>query len=202
VQNYLSWEELDEEQPILAGNVEEAGGVQSQLAVLMRERAGLEEHMLRLLGKAPQRPDEAREQARFPMPIHTPESRMEDRRIARENERARAAARRALEAARIRAEEERQHHQRKRDREREVIQQQIIQYADSLRKVERQQERARASLAEELIRNRWAEQREAARRARDEARRQEWILFEQRSVQGRETAMERYRARRDDDAEF
>src|SRR6185503_17654315 len=107
VQTYLGWEELDEQQqaPVAASD---AGDVTSRLAVLMRERARLEEHMLRLLGKAPKRADEAREEARFPMPIHTAESRMEDRRVAREQERARAAARRALEAARIKAEEERE----------------------------------------------------------------------------------------------
>ena len=85
----MGWEELDDEPEALRRR---AAATNEQLAALMRERARLESEHKRLLGSEPPSDEEMREQARFPMPIHTAESRMEDRALAREKERARAAA--------------------------------------------------------------------------------------------------------------
>jgi hypothetical protein len=199
---YLSWEELEQDDLPVSDGLVDNDAVTAQLASLLRQRARLEEDMLRLLGKAPAHPDEARERALFPMPVHTPESRMEDRRIARENERAHAAERRALEAARIKAQEDREHLQRKRDLEREAIQQQVLRTAEQNRKEQRQQHAARESLAAQLVFQRWTLQRTAARRARDASRRQEWLFFEQHAELCRESAAERSRMRRDELAEL
>src|SRR6478735_11123347 len=95
---YMGWDELEEpEAPAVALLDNE------RLATLLTERTRLESELNRLLGREPPSDEDKREQARFPMPIHTPESRMEDRRRAREEQRARAAAKRALERARLQA---------------------------------------------------------------------------------------------------
>src|SRR4051812_24471126 len=98
---YIGWDELDEPEAAAV-----AVPSNDRLAKLLVERARLERELNRLLGREPSSDDEKRENARFPMPIHTAESRMEDRRIALEEQRARAAAKRALERARLQALEE------------------------------------------------------------------------------------------------
>src|SRR3954451_20069916 len=99
---YISWDELDEPE---ASPQVTAGAVPNneRLTKLLTERARLERELNRLLGREPPSGDQKREHARFPMPIHTAESRMEDRRRALEEQRARAAAKRALENARLQA---------------------------------------------------------------------------------------------------
>lgn len=189
MQKYVSWEELDEvgtepapEGPTLPVNDE-------RIAALMAERAKLERRMLELLGKAEPSPDQERDALRFPMPIHTAESRLEDRRIAREQERAAAAARRALERARIRAREEREREQAKREHERARLAAEAARRAEQQRRAERQQESAREQLAREVILRRWAELRSSALRNRERSHYRDFAVFELRNERNRERAL-------------
>lgn len=190
---YLSWEELDESQAASPPLDDAAEALSPELRALMEERAKLEQKFLRLIGKAPPDPQDAREKARFPMPIHTVESRLADRQRAREEERARAAARRALEAAKLRADEERERAARRRDQDRLTFQQRLLAEAEARRKRELGEQRAREALAAELVRQRWGEQRAEAVRDREERKRREWNDFEERYTRSHLRAAERRR---------
>ena len=120
----------------------------------------------------------------------------------REEERAAAAARRALEATRIAAEDARRRSEQQKDLERAMIQRRALELAEARLAKERHEDRARRMLADELIHLRWDDQRAAARRATAEARRQEWARFEQQAERNRVAASDRYHARRRDDAAF
>lgn len=172
---YISWDELDEPEA-------SAGAVPNneRLAKLIAERARLERELNRLLGREPSSEDEKRENARFPMPIHTAESRMEDRRLALEEQRARAAAKRALERAQMQARDEARRIDQKRQQERAAIQRDALQRAEARRRRESLEAAERARRVAEGIQERWVTQRRAALRAREAARRAEWTLFDQR----------------------
>src|SRR5580765_5722788 len=127
---YVSWDEFDEPEASPQGT---AGAVANneRLTELLTERARLEGELNRLLGREPSSDDEKRENARFPMPIHTAESRMEDRRRALAEQRARAAAKRALENARLQARDEVRRVDEKRLQERAAIQRDTLQRAEA-----------------------------------------------------------------------
>jgi hypothetical protein len=192
---YISWDELDE--PETSPQVT-AGAVPNneRLTKLLTERARLERELNRLLGREPPSEDEKRENARFPMPIHTAKSRMEDRRLALEEQRARAAAKRALENARLHALDEARRVDQKRLQERAAIQRDMLQRAEARRRQDSLEAAERARRLAEGIQERWATQRRAALRAREAARRAEWTLFDQRSERHRELAAAVSHARR------
>jgi len=159
---YVGWEELEQDAGPEASGAAERGELpadelaqhEARLAELMAERTKLEQRLLKLLGKAPPDADERRENARFPMPIHTAESRMEDRRLAREEERARAAARRALERMRLRAGDERERAEVKRDQERAAIQLVVLQENENRQREARRQDWMRALRVQDAIQER------------------------------------------------
>lgn len=180
---YISWDELDEPEASVGATPNN-----ERLAKLLAERARLECDLNRLLGREPASEDETRENARFPMPIHTAESRMEDRRLALEELRARAAAKRALEHARLQALDEARHVDRKRLQERAAIQRDALQQAEARRRQNSLEAAERARRLADGIQERWVAQRRAALKAREAARRAEWTLFEQRCERFRELA--------------
>ena len=213
---YLGWEELEEAAGATAEPATDAAGVPSdladptsdaaqqheaRLATLMADRARLEHRLLKLLGKAPPDADERRENARFPMPIHTAESRMEDRRIAREEERARAAARRALERTRLRAADEQERAETKRDQERAVIQAIALHETENRRRQERTADWLRGLRVQTAIQEHWAEQRWTALLARTAARRQELAAFDEHTIRRTSRALERLTVRQRQDDE-
>ena len=188
---YIGWDELDEQEAsanAVANN--------ERLAKLLTERARLERELNRLLGREPSSEDEKRENARFPMPIHTPESRMEDRRRALEEQRARAAAKRALERAQLQAHEEARRADQKRLQERAAIQRDALQRAEGRRRQDSLEAAERARRLADGIHERWAAQRRAALKAKEDARRAEWTLFDHRSARFRELAAAKTDARR------
>ena len=206
---YLGWEELEEAGGATAEPAPDAAEPapdaaqqhESRLAALMAERARLEQRLLKLLGKAPPDADERRENARFPMPIHTAESRMEDRRIAREEERARAAARRALERTRLRAADEQDRAEAKHDQERAVIQAVALRETENRRRQERQADWLRGLRVQAAIQDNWAEQRWTALVARTAARRHELAAFDEHTIRRTSRALERLAIRRRQDDE-
>jgi hypothetical protein len=206
---YLGWEELEEAAGAAAEPTPDAAEPapdaaqqhESRLAGLMAERARLEQRLLKLLGKAPPDADERRENARFPMPIHTAESRMEDRRLAREEERARAAARRALERTRLRAADEQDRAEAKHDQERAVIQAIALRETENRRRQERQADWLRGLRVQAAIQDSWAEQRWSALLARTAARRQELAAFDEHTIRRTSRALERLAVRQRQDDE-
>jgi hypothetical protein len=198
VQTYVSWEELEDS--VEAPEPTDAAPANPKLAELVAERARLEQRLLELLGKAPPSAETTRDAARFPMPVHTVESRIEDRRAARADEQARALARRALERVRIAIRELNEREEAKRQRERALIQAQTQKRHDASIQQERHRDWLRTLHSQESIRQRWADQRATALRVSGEARHQSWALFEQRSQNCRERALLRYQNRRVEDA--
>jgi hypothetical protein len=200
VQRYLAWEELDDGgRP--AHDTASADPIEGweTLQELLKERAKIEQHLMKLLGKAPPDPADARETARFPMPIHTAESRMADRRAAQEEERARAAAKRSQERLRLRAREERERLEQKRDAEAAILKAQAQRAADARRAEERRQDHARAVQVHAILRQAWEEQRVGALRNRQEAERLQWSHFMDRKLRCLERASARVARRRADD---
>ncbi|MDA0165726.1 hypothetical protein OM076_35995 [Solirubrobacter ginsenosidimutans] len=193
---YIGWEELDEPEVSAV-----AVPSNERLAMLLTERARLERELNRLLGREPASDDEMRENARFPMPIHTAESRMEDRRLALEEQRARAAVKRALERVRLQSRDEARRIDQKRLQERAAIQRDALQQAEARRRQESREAAGRARRVAEGIRGRWAAQRRAALRASEAARRAEWTLFDERSERLRGLAAEASNARRREERE-
>jgi hypothetical protein len=183
-ESYLSWDEFDEDASIAPPDPPH----DARLATLLAERERLARELDRLLGNAPPSDDEARENARFPMPIHTAESRLEDRRRANEELRARAAMRRALEARRLQILEEKERADRKRQQEREAIQRELLRVAEENRRRELVEDMKRSRRLAELVQHRWLAQRRAALRSREAARRAEWTVFDERSARMRELA--------------
>ncbi|WP_437293992.1 hypothetical protein [Sorangium sp. So ce426] len=198
---YIAWDELEEE--------EEAGEPPApplprneRLAALLAERARLERELGRLLGKEPVSEEDKRENARFPMPIHTAQSRMDDRRITIEELRASTARRRALERARLRMLEEQQRADRKHEQERAAVQRELLRIADERRRRELLEQIERERRVSEGIQKRWADQRRAALQVRENARRAEWTLFDERSERFRELAAAVSEARNRERAEL
>jgi hypothetical protein len=185
---YIGWDELEEadDEPVTERDL--LTPCNERLAVLLTERIRLERELNRLLGKGPPSDEEARENIRFPMPIHTAESRMEDRRIANEQLRASLASRRALERSRLRLLEERQRAERKREEERSAIQRELLRAEEERQRLEALELLERRRRVSEAILERWGEQRRAALRAREAARRAEWTLFDEKSARCRELA--------------
>lgn len=207
VNPYLSWEELDDgveaAQACAAVAVEPAPNpTNERLSELAAERARIERRLMELLGKAPPSGEKARDAARFPMPIHTAESRLEDRRVARAEEQARAAARRAMERNRIAAQEVAERAEAKKEHERTLIQAQAQRRKDASARQERRGAWLRALHVQEAMHERWAEQRSAALKAGSQSRRQGGVLFEQRSQSARERALSRLHERREEEAAF
>lgn len=213
---YLGWEELEEAAGTAAEPAPDAAGPPSdaaepasdaaqqheaRLASLMAERARLEQRLLKLLGKAPPDADERRENARFPMPIHTAESRMEDRRLSREEERARAAARRALERTRLRAADEQDRAETKRDQERAVLGAIALRETENRRRQEHQADWLRGLRVQAAIQEHWAEQRWSALLVRTAARRQELAAFDEHTIRRTSRALERLAVRQRQDDE-
>jgi hypothetical protein len=189
-ESYVGWDELDDDDPVggdRPGLAEAAAG-NDRLATLLTERARLVRELDRLLGREPPSDDDKRENARFPMPIHTAESRLEERRLAREEVRVRAAAKRALEAARLRAREENARAAHKREQEREAVQREVLRRVEEARRRELVDDLKRARRLAETLAQRWSIQRGAALRARETARRAEWTVFDERSRRMRERA--------------
>jgi len=202
---YLSWEELadpdesahdTESVPVDASALE----TNPRLSQLSRERARIEQRLMELLGKAPPSGEKARDAARFPMPIHTAESRLADRKNAREQDLARAAARRAAERARIAAAEVASREQAKKQYERLLIQAQAQRRKDASARQERHGDWLRALHAQDAMHARWAEQRSTALRAGSETKRRTQALFEQHSQDLRERALSRRREQREAEA--
>ena len=196
---YIGWDELEEPEASAVALPEN-----ERLATLLTERTRLETELNRLLGREPPSEDDKREQARFPMPIHTPESRMEDRRRAREEQRARAAAKRALERARLGG-------ARGRDAARRS-QAPAGASGNPARGAAAGRDAPAAGRVggggaratgrqEKSVHERWAEQRRAALKASLAARRAEWALFDQRSEHARELAAAVSSARRREERE-
>jgi hypothetical protein len=178
VRTYLGWDELDEDaRPERdVGSVDPISGWDA-LQALLKERSHVERQLMKLLGKAPPEPDDAREAARFPMPIHTAESRMADRRAAREEERARAAAKRSQERLRLRAREEQERIQQKRDAEAAALRAAAQRATDARREDDRRQDHLRDVQVHTLLRQAWEEQRLEALHDRQEAERLQWSHF-------------------------
>ncbi|HTV17051.1 MAG TPA: hypothetical protein VMG12_00230 [Polyangiaceae bacterium] len=204
---YIAWEELEVEpaasvEPGLAGAAPEDPAEvarHERLAKLMSERARLEKELMRLLGKAPADPEEERDKARFPMPIHSAESRLEDRRLAQAEERASAAARRSLERIRLRLDGERQRADAKREQEGARLSAASLERSGERLRSERHQDWVRGLLAQQAIQRRWDEQRRLALVERSDARRSEQQRFDERSTERRERALERRAERREEE---
>lgn len=200
MQTYLGWEELDDG-PRPDRDDRSADPIEGwqALQALLKERSKIEQHLMKLLGKAPPDPADAREDARFPMPIHTAESRMADRRAAHEEERARAAARRSQERLRLHAREEEERIEQKREAEAAALKAQAQRAADARRAEERRQEHAREVQVQELLRQAWEEQRVEALHDRQEAERLQWSHFIDRKTRCLERARDQVARRRVDD---
>ena len=192
MQTYLGWEELDDgPRPGRADASADPIEGWETLQELLKERSKIEQHLMKLLGKAPPDPADARETARFPMPIHTAESRMADRQAAKEEERARAAAKRAQERSRLRAREEQERLEQKREAEAAVLKALAQRMADARHAEESRQDHAREVQVQALLRQAWEEQRSEALRSRQLAERLQWAHFIDRKIQ----CLERARAR-------
>jgi hypothetical protein len=200
VQTYLGWEELDDG---LRADGADRGADPIEgwdaLQALLKERSQIEQQLMKLLGKAPPDPADARELARFPMPIHTAESRMADRQAAKEAERARAAAKRAQERSRLRAREEQERLEQKREAEAEALKAFAQRLADARRAEEGRQDHAREVQVQALLRQAWEEQRIEALRSRQLAERLQWTHFLDRKIQCLERARARVARRREED---
>ena len=213
---YLGWEDLDDDAPAspsssgstvdtaepaspLDGVATEA---RSKLTSLFAERQALEEKLMRLLGKAPATLDDKRKDAMFPMPIHTPESRLADKKAAREEQRARALARRALERARIRVAGERASEEEKRETERKILQAEALLGAEQLRRQERHDAWLRALRIREGMHSRWTAQRDLALRRQQVERVQARAAFDASNEKRRQEALADLRERRHEEAMF
>jgi hypothetical protein len=198
VHTYLGWEELDDgpRPDCVDHSADPIEGWQA-LQALLKERSQIEQQLMKLLGKAPPDPADARETARFPMPIHTAESRMADRRAALEEQRARAAARRSQERLRLHAREEQERIEEKREAEAAALKAQRA--ADARRAEERRQEHAREVQVQDLLRQAWEEQRVEALHDRQEAERLQWSHFMDRKTRCLERALDQVARRRVDD---
>jgi len=220
VSSYLSWSELEEELEAPASTEPDAPsglGIQGadaellkavpdaardRLSLLMTQRAKLEQQLLRLLGKAPPDAEEQRRNALFPMPVHTAESRLAQRKAEREEQRARALARRAQEASRLRIREEAERQQGKREAERRRLRALAAARADARRAFEQHEDWLRGLRLQEGIRARWAEQREVALRAQQVARARMLKRFEGHDDRRRERALQSLHERQKAEAEL
>jgi hypothetical protein len=210
VSAYLGWDDLEDEAAAAfapaAGPSDSLDQVdpegRAKLTALFAERQALEDKLMRLLGKAPPTPDDKRKDAMFPMPIHTAESRLVDKKAASEEQRARALARRAIERARISAQDERAREEEKRQAERKLLQAEALLGVEQARRQERHDAWLRALRVREGMRSRWAGQRELALRRQQVERVQTRVLFEVNNEKRRQTALGHLQTRRREEELF
>lgn len=222
---YFGWDDLDDDAAMGAAVPESSGAAsklgattepgspdspverleqdaRDKLTALFAERQALEDKLMRLLGKAPATGDDKRKDAMFPMPIHTAESRLADKKAMREEQRARALTRRAMERARIRDMDERTREEEKREAERKLLQAEALLGVEHLRRQDRHDAWLRALRIQEGMRSRWAAQRDLALRRQQVERVQARASFEATNEKRRESALAELRERRREEAVF
>ena len=167
---YVTWQDLLDEETAIAPSGGEAPPppppLDPEIAALMAQRDALEHNLLQMLGKAPKSPEDQRRDRLFPMPVHTRESRIEDRKRQRAEERARELAQRALERAAVDEREAVRRADARRLAEARAIEARALHEAARQRTLERRHDAERRALEEATVRQRWEAQRTDAIRAR------------------------------------
>lgn len=194
VSDYLSWDEFDD--TLEPRETIEVTQENQRLTVLLAERSRLEKRLLELLGKTPPSAENARDAARFPMPIHTAQSRLDDKRASRVEEQARAAARRARERVRIAELDQIERGNERRAREQALIRAEALRRAEERAQEERARDRQNALQAQSLILERWSEQRKLATMTSVAEKAAQLEAFERHSEDTRAKAIERLILRR------
>lgn len=141
-----------------------------ELQALLAEKSRLEDELRAMSGRGKPSPTDARRDRCFPVKVHTRESRIEDRRLARHDEHLRLLAQRAGERA---AAERRAEQQRQAERELEAAERRRQWLAARIAAAAAAEVEARVAAeaearvaAEAESRRRWAEQRRLAALAR------------------------------------
>lgn len=175
--SYTSWEDLLDEmegEPEAPPSIEEMLGEIPEIAALMAKRQELEDKMGALIGSGPKTERSPRDEARFPVTIHTAESRLMERRSQEQD-----ANRRLLELKKLAVDRVSRLEEEGKARARAAL---LADRAAGRRAEELAGERKamvdRAKQRARLLDRRWEDQRTAAlqRRSRDRRDERDWLL--------------------------